>query len=58
MERKRQEIREKGLMEAYAKINKKKADKKAEDERLAKELKEIRLQRQYMNAKVAMVKED
>ena len=30
-------------MEAYEKINKKKRDKKAEDERLAKELKEIRL---------------
>ena len=30
-------------MEAYEKINKKKADKKTEDDRLAKELKEIRL---------------
>jgi len=57
MERKRKEIREKGLVEAYDKINKKKKDKKAEDERLAKELKEIRLQRQYMNANAAMVEE-
>ena len=32
-------------------------DKKAEDERLAKELKEIRLNRQYMNANAAMVEE-
>jgi len=45
------------LIEAYEKINKKKKDKKAEDERLAKELKEIRLQRQYMNANAAMVEE-
>jgi len=45
LEQKKKEIREKGLQEAYAKISKKKADKKAEDERLAKELKEIRLQR-------------
>lgn len=44
-------------MEAYEKINKKKKDKKEEDERLAKELKEIRLQRQYMNANAAMVEE-
>ena len=43
MEEKRKQIREQGLMEAYEKINKKKRDKKAEDERLAKELKEIRL---------------
>ena len=38
-------------------INKKKKDKKDEDDRLAKELKEIRLQRQYMNANAAMVEE-
>ena len=57
MEEKKKAIREKGLMEAYEKINKKKADKKAEDDRLAKELKEIRLQRQYMNANAAMVEE-
>jgi len=43
METLRKEMREKGLMEAYEKINKKKMDKKAEDLRLAKELKEIRL---------------
>ena len=57
MEMKRKQIREKGLIEAYEKINKKKKDKKEEDERLAKELKEIRLQRQYMNANAAMVEE-
>ena len=56
MEQKRKEMREKGLMEAYDKINKKKMDKK-EDLRLAKELKEIRLQRQYNNANAAMVEE-
>jgi hypothetical protein len=37
--------REKGLIEVYDKINKKKKDKRAEEERLAKELKEIKLQR-------------
>ena len=42
-------------MEAYEKINKKKQDKRDEDERLAKELKEIKLQRQYLNANAAMV---
>ena len=57
MEQKRKEIREKGLIEAYEKINKKKKDKQEEDARLAKELKEIRLQRQYMNANAAMVEE-
>ena len=54
---KKKQIREQGLIEAYEKINKKKKDKKEEDERLAKELKEIRLQRQYMNANAAMVEE-
>ena len=57
MEQKKKEIREKGLIEAYEKINKKKKDKQEEDARLAKELKEIRLQRQYMNANAAMVEE-
>ena len=44
-------------MEVYEKINKKKKDKKAEEDRLAKELKEIKLQRQYLNANKAMVEE-
>jgi hypothetical protein len=35
--------KEKGLLEVYDKINKKKKDKKAEEDRLAKELKEIKL---------------
>lgn len=49
--------RDKGLVEVYDKISKKKKDKKAEEERLAKELKEIKLQRQYLNANAAMVEE-
>ena len=49
--------KEKGMVEVYEKINKKKKDKKAEEERLAKELKEIKLQRQYLNANAAMVEE-
>ena len=57
LEAKKKAMREKGLMEAYEKINKKKKDKQEEDARLAKELKEIRLQRQYMNANAAMVEE-
>lgn len=47
--------REKGLKEAYDKISTKKKNKADEDARLAKELKEIKLQRQYMNANAAMV---
>lgn len=54
---KKRQIREKNLVEAYDRISKKKKDKKDEDERLAKELKEIRLNRQYMNANAAMVEE-
>ena len=50
-------MRDQGLMDAYEKINKKKRDKAEEDARLAKELKEIRLQRQYNNANAAMVEE-
>ena len=49
--------REKGLQEVYDKINLKKKDKKTEEDRLAKELKEIKLQRQYLNANRAMVEE-
>lgn len=49
--------RDKGLQEVYDKISKKKKDKRAEEERLAKELKEIKLQRQYLNANAAMVEE-
>jgi hypothetical protein len=47
--------REKGLLEAYGNINQKKKEKRDEEERLAKELKEIKLQRQYLNANAAMV---
>ena len=41
----------------YGNINKKKNDKADEEARLAKELKEIKLQRQYLNANAAMVEE-
>ena len=47
--------REKGLLEVYDKISNKKKIKRDEEERLAKELKEIKLQRQYLNANAAMV---
>lgn len=57
MAEKKRQIKEKGIHDAYEMINKKKKDKKEEDDRLAKELKEIRLQRQYMNANAAMVEE-
>jgi len=39
------EAREKGLQDAYDKISKKKKDKKTEEDKLAKELKDIKLQR-------------
>lgn len=48
-------IREKGLLEAYSNISTKKHLKKEEEARLAQELKEIKLQRQYLNANAAMV---
>lgn len=43
LEAKMKAARDKGLVEVYDKINKKKKEKKAEEERLAKELKEIKL---------------
>lgn len=45
------------MKEVYGKIKDKKSSKKQEEDRLAKELKEIRLQRQYLNANRAMVEE-
>lgn len=45
------------MMEAYGRISSKKKQKKSEEERLAKELKAIKLQRQYLNASKAMVEE-
>lgn len=57
MKQKKAAIREKQLVEAYERIKKKKQEKKDADEKLAKELKEIELQRQYMNANAAMVEE-
>lgn len=53
----KQAMREKGLLEVFEKINQKKKEKREEEERLAKELKEIKLQRQYLNANAAMVEE-
>ena len=49
--------REKGLLEVHGKIQTKKKEKAEEEARLAQELKEIRLQRQYLNANAAMVEE-
>ena len=49
--------RDKGMLHAYDRINEKKRLKAEEEERLAKELKEIKLQRQYLNANRAMVEE-
>ena len=49
--------REKGLLEVHGKIQTKKNTKAEEEARLAQELKEIRLQRQYLNANAAMVEE-
>lgn len=54
-ERKMREAREKGMKEVHSKISTKKKTKKEEEDQLAKELKEIRLQRQYLNANRAMV---
>lgn len=43
-------IREKSLLEVHSKIMKKKGDKQNELDRIAKELREIQLKRQYLNA--------
>ncbi|CAI2385508.1 unnamed protein product [Moneuplotes crassus] len=51
LERKRQEERERGLREAHRRIAEKKRIKKEEDDRLAAELRKIKLQREYLNAK-------
>lgn len=52
-----QEMREKGLLSAYEKINAKKEARMAEQKKLEKELKEIKLKRQYLNANRALVEE-
>jgi len=50
-ERKRkEEIRAKSLLEVHAKVTQKKEDKQNELQRIAKELREIKLKRQYLNA--------
>lgn len=56
-EAKMKAARDKGMLHAYDRINEKKRLKAEEEERLAKELKEIKLQRQYLNANRAMVEE-
>jgi hypothetical protein len=53
--RKKEELREKSLLEVHAKITKKKDDKKTELERIAQELREIKLKRQYLNADKAVL---
>lgn len=50
-------LREKGLVEVYEKISTKKAQKKEEEERIAREAKEIKMKRQYLNANQAIVEE-
>mmetsp|Transcript_9347 Transcript_9347/g.13912 ORF Transcript_9347/g.13912 Transcript_9347/m.13912 type:complete len:470 (+) Transcript_9347:1264-2673(+) len=52
-----QEIREKGMLTAYERINAKKQARLKEQKKLQKELKEIRLKRQYLNANQALVEE-
>lgn len=56
-EKQYQEMREKGLLSAYDKINAKKQARELEQKKLEKELKEIKLKRQYMNANRALVEE-
>lgn len=54
-EQREKEIKEKSILQVQSKINTKKIDKQREEERIEKELKEIRLKRQYMNANKAKV---
>jgi len=53
--KRQQEIREKSLLVVHEKIQVKKEDKKVELQRIAKELREIKLKRQYMNADKALL---
>jgi len=53
--RKLEEIKRKNILEVYGRVKKKKSDKRSEEDRLAKELREINLRRQFMNANAAMV---
>ena len=54
-ELKRRQAREKGLLEAYERISEKKRLKKEEEDRLAAELRQIKLQREYLNADKSMM---
>jgi len=51
----KEQVREKSLLEVHGKVTKKKEDKQAELERIAKELREIKLKRQYLNADKAVL---
>ncbi len=44
-------------MEVHEKIGDKKSKKRKEEERLAREFREVKLKRQYMNANAAIVEE-
>ena len=48
--KRQQDLREKTLLEVHSKIMKKKNDKNDELDRISKELREIKLKRQYLNA--------
>ena len=50
-------MREKGMVDAHGWISEKKRRKRLEEEKLAKELKDLRLQWMYKNASKAMVEE-
>lgn len=52
-----QGLRERGLLSAYDKLSAKKRNKQLEQNRLEKELEEIKLKRQYLNANRALVEE-
>ena len=54
-EAKRKEVRERGLLEAYDRISEKKRLRKEEEDRLAAELRKIKLQREYLNADKSMM---
>jgi hypothetical protein len=43
--RKLEEIKRKNILEVYSRVKKKKSDKRSEEDRLAKELREINLKR-------------
>ena len=56
-QRKKEEFRQKSLLEVHEKIQAKKDKQQKEQDRIARELREINLKRQYLNANHAMVEE-